>query len=160
VAAAAFPELRRPAEEVAREAVPPRFRFVNDTLAPTATLLFVNTNRGFFCRRSYLADSFFEASQVALLMAPAETPEDLARRLRARGISHLLVAADDWGISYPQAFWDLLSDAEATVPLFTSADGRYRILKLPEHRPVASPTPAHRTEAAGEQGPGTPRTPQ
>jgi hypothetical protein len=46
------------------------FGVIDQRLPAGARLLFVNLNRGFFCRRDYIADSFFEASQtVAMLHA-------------------------------------------------------------------------------------------
>ncbi len=109
---------------------PPALAFVNRALPPDARLLFLNTNQGFFCERDYLADSFFEASQIAAWLGPAEDVPALRARLRERGITHLLVERRDWGIAYPPALAALLSDPEQVELLYHSPDGRTAVLAL------------------------------
>ena len=50
-------------------------------LPADAKLLFVNVNRGFFCRREFIADSFFEASQTVADAARSGGARRPARRL-------------------------------------------------------------------------------
>jgi hypothetical protein len=62
----------------------------NRVLPPGAKLLLVWENRGYYLERPYLADSFFEASQVMDLVRESGSPERLAARLEALGVTHVL----------------------------------------------------------------------
>ncbi|RMH16933.1 MAG: hypothetical protein D6696_17145, partial [Acidobacteria bacterium] len=106
-------------QELVRRATPPVFAFANDRLPKSARILMLNTNRGFFCRREYLADSFFEASQIRHWLAPAgDDVTALKQRLDEAGISHLLWSARDWGIPWPPALHALLADPTRARPLY------------------------------------------
>ena len=48
----------------------PVFRAIDADVPADGRLLFINTNHGFFCHRDFIADSFFEASQINALFAP------------------------------------------------------------------------------------------
>jgi len=89
------------------------YDFLARQLPPRAKLLLLGTNRGFFLERPYLADSFFEASQISDWLAPAQRREDLLLRLRARGVTHLLVQNLDLGVAYPPTLRELLVDPAA-----------------------------------------------
>ena len=86
----------------------PMFEFINAQTAPSAKLMFLNINFGFWCEREYLADSAFEASQMNELIRSAGSeigPRGSARRL---GITHILYAKYDWEIPYPEYLFDFL----------------------------------------------------
>jgi len=94
---------------------PPIFRFMDQRLPPQARVLMLHTNRGFFCRREYLADSFFEASQIAQWLKTPEAADiddmaNIGQRLRAAGVTHVLVARKPTAASYPEALGRLLGD--------------------------------------------------
>ncbi|MEM1206955.1 MAG: hypothetical protein AAGN66_27225, partial [Acidobacteriota bacterium] len=101
-----------------------------DALPAGARVLMLNTNQGFHCRREYLADSFFEASQVAQWLAPAENVDALVTRLRARGVTHLLWANRDWGIAYPEPLLRLLRSPRGVRPLYQAPDQRHLLFEL------------------------------
>lgn len=65
-------------------------RRANEVLPPTARVLMIWENRGYYLERPYLADSFFEASQIARLAARAGSPAAFAESLRSRGVSHVI----------------------------------------------------------------------
>lgn len=110
--------------------VPSVFRFAERELPEDSILLFVNTNRGFFCPREFLADSFFQASQTADWMRPATTPGALRELLGSRGVTHVLFEKRAWGIRRTPALAALLRDPTMAEPLFASADQRSLLYKL------------------------------
>lgn len=86
-------------------AVPEHFRFVNAKLPRDATLMFLNTNQGFFCEREYIADSLFEASQMNFLLRQTSDAASLGALLRRLGVTHILRDRNlEWGIAYPSHF--------------------------------------------------------
>lgn len=110
--------------------VPPVDRFIEANVPPDARLLFLNTNQGFFCPRDYLADSFFEASQIADWLAPATSPSELRRLLDERGITHVLLDHRERGIAYPRSLFELLADPVQSIPLWRAPDGRGTLFEL------------------------------
>jgi len=123
----------------AASTVAPVHRFIDAELPADARILLLNDNRGFFCEREYVADSFFEASQIADWLRDARGPEEVARRLAERGISHVLVHDRDWGIDYPEALERLLADPRRAERLYRSADGSHTLLRLRAPREAAPP---------------------
>lgn len=117
-------------EALRQSVVPPVFAHIDDTLPAAAKLLFLNTNRGFHCQRDYVADSFFEASQIADWLRPAEDLTALRARLDDMGITHILIERRQWGIAYPEPLLELLGDSRQAVPHFRSPDGRHILLAL------------------------------
>jgi hypothetical protein len=111
-----------PGEAEAR--VPPVYRFIRSDLPADARLLLLNTNHCFYCERDYVADSFFHASQVADWAGGYSDAEKVAAGLGELGISHLLIARKDWGISYPDPLGQLLQD-----PAYVRT-----VLETPSHR--------------------------
>jgi hypothetical protein len=101
-----------------------------DRLPADAKLLFVNVNRGFWSRREYIADSFFEASQIAALLHQLGDREGIRRGLAKRGITHVLVERKPGGPVYPPGFVELLED-RSTRLLYRSPDGTFTLLELP-----------------------------
>ncbi len=122
--------LSRAGDELAASVVPPHLRFVNEHLPQDARLLFVQTNLGFFCDREYLADSFFEASQVAGYLAGAASADEVEQRLRRRGITHVLVDRRPLPLrpALPDALGPML--AQRTLVLHRGEDGRFEVRKL------------------------------
>lgn len=110
--------------------VPAPLRFINETLAADARLLFLNVNRGFFCRREYLADSFFEASQIADALAGAESAGDVRRWLDGRRVTHVVLNARPAVENFPPALFALLNDPNQAREIFRSPDGRFAVLHL------------------------------
>jgi hypothetical protein len=92
----------------------PMFEFINAHTPPSAKLLFLNINFGFWCEREYLADSAFEASQMNELIRSAGSESELAGLLARMGITHILYASHDWKIPYPGYLRDFL-EREAAV---------------------------------------------
>ena len=121
-------------------AVHPVYRFVNDRLPPDALVLFLGTNQRFFCDREVLADSFFEASQIAAWLAPAGNVPELRRLLEERGVSHLLVdrrlLAGGLPFGYPATLGELLGDPQHVDVLYRSQDDRFSVFEL-RNRPGA-----------------------
>jgi hypothetical protein len=111
-------------------AYPEVFDFAARALPPSARILFLNTNLGFFCPREYLADSSFEASQIGDWLRPAHDEADLVQRLRARRITHILYRRRDWGIDYPPALPILLGDESALRWLYEDPTKRYILGEL------------------------------
>jgi hypothetical protein len=117
-------------------AVDPAFRFINRELPEGARLLFLNTNQGFFCDRDYLADSFFQASQISDWLGSASDADDVLRRLRDREVTHVLYFDHDWGASYPAALMGLLQDSERVERIYGSADADYELYALRDRDPI------------------------
>lgn len=115
--------------------VPPRpasadalYAYIRAELPRDARVLCLNTNRGFRIDRDYLADSFFEASQIADWLRGAEDATEVRRRLAEKRITHILVAAQDWGIEYPRGLTELLADQTQLRTLSVDAD--FTLLEL------------------------------
>jgi len=100
------------------------------TLPADAKLLLMNTNQGFFLARSYEADSFFEASQIADALRGVDTAEQARDRLVARGFTHVLRARIDWGIDWPAGLVALLRDPDLAPRRFRSPDGSVEVFEL------------------------------
>ncbi len=118
-------ELRRAASSE------PHWRWANAALPASARVLLLDTNQSFFLEREALADSFFEASQIADWLGSAQTPEQLHARLAQRGVTHLLRdRRRDWGIRWPPALLALLADPTHSALLYRSADARVEVFEL------------------------------
>jgi hypothetical protein len=102
--------------DIRQQVIPPMFRQINRDLPPDARLLMINTNGAFHCDRDYLADSFFEASQIALRLGPSTDKDELRRRLLELEITHVLVRGTNGDAA--QLLSDLLRDRNAATPLF------------------------------------------
>jgi 4-amino-4-deoxy-L-arabinose transferase-like glycosyltransferase len=97
-------------------------RFLRRYVPPDARLLLLNTNAAFFIEQEVLADSFFEASQIADWLRGAASEAEVRRRLDERGVTHVLARARDWGIEYPQGLGELLEDPREARTLFRDRD--------------------------------------
>lgn len=116
--------------DVRESVVPPYLRFVNEHLPADARILFLNTNQAFFCDREVLADSFFEASQIAAYLGGAGTADEVYERLRRRGVTHVLLDRRQRPrrLELPDALNRML--AERTLLLYRSEDGRFEVREL------------------------------
>jgi hypothetical protein len=121
---------QRDAERATHPAVPPIFATVDRELPADAVLLFLNTNQGFFCPRAYLADSFFEASQIADWLGSARDAEEVRRRLAERGVTHVLIENRNRGIDWPAPLTRLLRDPRRARPMQRTGDERYSLYAL------------------------------
>lgn len=123
-------------------AVPPPYRALAELTPPGARVALLNTSQAFFCPRECLADSFFEASQLAAALAGADGPDGpdgadgadgavaARERFRAIGVTHLLVDARPRGIDWPPGLGALLVDGQRAATLWRSPDGRFTLLEL------------------------------
>jgi len=119
------PELRRAA------AVEAHWHWANRWLPPDARVLLLDTNQTFFLEREALADSFFEASQIADWLGPARDPAAVRARLAERGVTHVLRdRRRHWGIAWPPALLQLLDDPARARRLYRSADARVEVFAL------------------------------
>ncbi len=116
--------------DLTASAIPPVQTFINQNLALDARLLFLNTNQAFFCDRELIADSFFEASQIAEWLAPANSIQQLRELLGERGITHILIEHRPRPIAYPRALGELLQDPSRAERLYHSADGRFSVFAI------------------------------
>jgi hypothetical protein len=110
-------------------AVHPRWRAVARWVSADGRILFVHTNLGFFCERDFVADSFFEASQVSEMLRPYPSAEALAAFLRAEGYTHVLHHPPFRGMVVPPALPALLADPARAVLRYRSPDG-YSLYEL------------------------------
>ncbi|MBN2144136.1 MAG: phospholipid carrier-dependent glycosyltransferase [Candidatus Aureabacteria bacterium] len=115
-------------KEKITEMEPAVFYYINKRIPDDARILFLNTNQGFFCNRDFIADSFFEASQINALLSQAKTSQELQAVLQSMKMSHILFYRKNWGILYPDSLADLLQDTSKTRFLFTS--GKYALFEL------------------------------
>jgi len=99
------------------------FDYINAEMPADVMIMFLNPNHGFDCDRPFIADSFFEASQMADVLKPARTTEDVRSILRSLGVTHVLWRDTDYGIAYPAALFELLNDPHASRLLYRSSDG-------------------------------------
>lgn len=121
----------QPAEALYARAAPPVYAEI-DTLSDDARLLMIGTNHGFFCNRPYLADSFFEASQLAdWLRDTADDVDSLRARLADEGVTHVLLSTRPSPVRWPRSLSRLLADSAAAEPVY--ADAQFRLFALREH---------------------------
>jgi hypothetical protein len=128
-AAQLVPSLAGDAQTFREAPLTPAERFVA-TLPADARLLLLGTNQVFFLEREAIADSFFEASQIADWLRDTHSAEDARARLRERGVTHVLVERGRFRIDWPAGLDALLADRELLVPRFRAPDGRVEILEL------------------------------
>ena len=81
-----------------------------------ARLLLLNTNQAYYCRAP-VWPQLHEASQIAFLLAGADTPEAAARRLGELGITHLVVDPVPRGALYPPGLQALAAGAPPAVAM-------------------------------------------
>jgi hypothetical protein len=96
------------------EVVPEGYAFINAHTPKNAKVMLLNTNHGFFLQREYIADSFFEASQMNSVISEAHTQEQLGSTLAELGLTHIYLWRADWGIPYPKLLWRFLRNPRFT----------------------------------------------
>ncbi|MGB8298286.1 MAG: phospholipid carrier-dependent glycosyltransferase [Polyangia bacterium] len=109
-------------EAVMKSAVPAEFAFINRELPRDARLLFLNTNYGFYSEREYIADSFFEASQIVDWLGPCAFVAEIRARLRDKGITHVFYSTREGQLAYPAMLWKFLDDS-SMVELLAKGEG-------------------------------------
>jgi hypothetical protein len=130
-AIASLGALRGDASERRAAPIEPHVAFANASLPSDARVLLLDTNQVYFLEREAIADSFFEASQLADWLADATTPRELAARLAARGVTHLLWdRRRDWRIDWPASLHALLADPRRARSLYRAIDGRVELFEL------------------------------
>ena len=133
-----FPRCADSAEAARQEAVHPVFRFIDAELPAETRLLFLNTNHGFFCRRDFVADSFFEASQINDLLRSREGKEGIRQALADLGITHILVENRDRAVPWPETLYDFLNDPASARRLYRSPDKVFDVVEVVGAAPGAS----------------------
>lgn len=109
-------------------AAAPAFREPLLALPADAKVLMLNWNQGFYCPRPFLADSFFEASQIAVWLG--DTPRtELPAKLGRRGVTHVLLERR-WRVRYPPALLELLQGPGGLRPVWRSGDGEFVLFEL------------------------------
>ena len=91
--------------------------------------MLLNTNHGFFIDREYIADSFFEASQMKALIADAHDGSELAAMFERLRITHVLVSSEEW-VSFPPIVWTYLNSPSAARRIYVSPAQTYTIYEL------------------------------
>jgi hypothetical protein len=112
------------------EVVHPVYTFIDDRLPAEAKLLFLNTNHGFFCHREFVADSFFEASQINELLQTREGKAGVRAALAELGITHLLIENRDRYVPWPRSLYDFLNDSAMTRQIYRSPDNVYDVVEI------------------------------
>ena len=107
----------------------PAFTFVRQHLPPSAKVLLLNTNHGFFLDRDYVADSFFEASQLNEQIVAAGDPQGVTRFVRGLGITHVLADRAPW-VKFPPMLWQYLDDPRNATLIYTSPHEELRVYEL------------------------------
>jgi 4-amino-4-deoxy-L-arabinose transferase-like glycosyltransferase len=112
------------------EMAPEVFRAMDRLTPPDARVLFLNYNGGFFCPREYVADSLFEASQVRRLLEPGRNVEEIAAALARERITHILVFKKDWGIVWPPALSEFMTDPGRARVLYERPGDPFVLIEL------------------------------
>ncbi len=121
-------DLVRHGQRLEQAIVHPTYRWIDATLAPEARLLLINTNHGFYLRRSYIADSFFEASQIADATRDLQTADEGMAWLQRHRITHILLEQRPRGIPFSEG---LIAAVASCGVIHTSPDGRFEVRAVP-----------------------------
>ncbi|MBN1347337.1 MAG: glycosyltransferase family 39 protein [Phycisphaerae bacterium] len=105
-------------------------RFVNERLPGDARILFMGFNGGFFCERDYIADSMFEASQIAEMLRGARTVQEARALLEARGITHVLFHPKNQNVRFPATILALLQDPAQATLIHRTPDGAFLLFAI------------------------------
>lgn len=146
-------------ETVRLSAVEPVWKFANERLPREARVLMLNTNQGFFLDREYLADSCFEASQIADWLQSAADQHEVRKRLVERGITHVLSMKNPRGTVYPLVLWEMLANPHCAQSIYRTDDGLYQLWELTANprrhsQPAGDTSPAKPTRDGSRQEPG------
>lgn len=66
-------------------------QFINENLAPDATVLFIGEERGYYCERKFITASMLDVNPMQELAATAPDTETLLAKLKQKGVTHLLI---------------------------------------------------------------------
>jgi hypothetical protein len=110
--------------------VPEGHAFINASTAPDAKIMMLNTNHGFFLERTYIADSFFEASQMRFVLSQARSQEELSNILAKLDLTHLYVWHRDMGVEYPEILQRFLSNPDHSKLAHRCTNGTCSIYAL------------------------------
>lgn len=99
-------------------AVKPVYTFLDRKLPPDAKVLLINTSLAYFVHRAFIADSVFQASQIADGLKNATTPEEIHRHLAAAGVTHILAMEHSEGATYPPALLATIAEKKGLRVLF------------------------------------------
>jgi len=113
----------------------PVYAYIRDRLPASARLMLIDTNQGFFIDRDYIADSFFEASQLRALVEEAHDREGLTALFRRLGVTHVLVKNDEPWVRFADSLWEYLCDPATARRSYTSPDESFTVYEL--HGPSA-----------------------
>ena len=120
-------DLIRFGADIERAVVHPVYPWIDNNLPREAKLLLVNTNHGFYVRRDYVADSFFEASQIADATKDFQTAQQARSWMFERGVTHLLIEQRNRGINFSPG---LIAALEESYVLYTSENQRFQVRAL------------------------------
>jgi hypothetical protein len=107
----------------------PAFAFVRQQLPASAKVLMLNSNHGFFLDRDYIADSFFEASQLNAAINAAGDRDGLTRLFERLGVTHVFADRTPW-VKFPPTLWEYLRDPANATVLYRSPDGPFTVYEL------------------------------
>jgi len=107
----------------------PAYSYIREHLPPSAKLMLLNTNHGFFLDRDYVADSFFEASQLNERITAAGDRDGLTKLFDELGVTHVLVERDPW-VRFPPFLWEYLANPATSRRLYASPDGSLTVYEL------------------------------
>ncbi len=115
----------------------PIFEYINSETPLDSKILFVAELRGFYCNRDYLVHHVIENDNDALrnLILESQNIAELIRKLRERGITHILVSESEM-----QRFTKMYFDRDSYFGFQTEKDRRiFRNLFSSQHlRPLIS----------------------
>ncbi len=69
----------------------PAIEFINKNLPQNARVLFIGEQRGFYMERDYVAATVFDIHPLLTWIRDSETPDDLLKRFKEAGITHMLL---------------------------------------------------------------------
>ena len=101
--------------------------------------MFFNTNHGFFCDRDFIADSFFEASQINDLLQSKGDKKGIHGALGDLGVTHLLIENRDRLVPWPRSLYELLNDPQLARRLYRSPDSLYDVVAVVGVLPLTTP---------------------
>lgn len=116
--------------DVRAMAIHPVYRYIDEQLPEDARLMFLNTNHGFHCSRSFIADSFFEASQMNALLQGVDGVEGIDRVLKELGVTHLLIENRDRYVPWPRALFEYLNDPTRARQMMRTEDSIYDVVEI------------------------------
>lgn len=99
------------------------YRAIDDNLPPGARIIFYGDTRGFYCPRNYLWGGWGAAHHQMIDYLDMDGPEDLARRYRELGVTHVMIR-----VSKPES--DFAADAPKARELIDQAIGTGRLRQV------------------------------